>query len=152
MIVSSRRASYTYIKANVVSVCVFVTDIRGLQPCSRCGGPSRARCHDLLYIHCGCVMQFWAKRCAQRARRGCTEHNGRTKPAWAVRIKPVRAPHSVRRSRVPTSFRNVHHPPALPILNHKTKIILNLNIQRSQNVRGGSYTSSPRVGGIIHYK
>ncbi len=70
-------------------------------------GASRARCHGLLYIQCGCVMQFGAKRCAQRARRGCTGHDGRAKPAWAARTGPAGAPHSVRRSRVPTSVYEV---------------------------------------------
>jgi hypothetical protein len=59
-----------------------------------------ARCHDLLYIQCGCVMQFGAKRCAQWAKRGCTGHDGRAKPAWAARTRPAGAPHSVRRSQV----------------------------------------------------
>jgi hypothetical protein len=64
----------------------------------------RVRCHDLLYIQHGCVMQFGAKRCAQRARRGCIGHDGRAKSAWAARTRPIGAPHSVRRSRVPTSL------------------------------------------------
>jgi hypothetical protein len=34
-------------------------------------------------------MQFGAKRCAQRARRRCTRHDGRAKPAWATRTGPA---------------------------------------------------------------
>ncbi len=45
----------------------------------------QARCHDLLYIQCGCVMQFGAKWCIQQARRGCIGHDGRAKLAWAAR-------------------------------------------------------------------
>jgi hypothetical protein len=71
---------------------------------------NRARCHDLLYIQCGCVMQFGAKRCAQRARRGCTGHDGRALSAWAVRTGPIGAPHNVRKSRVPTSLKYVKPP------------------------------------------
>jgi len=63
--------------------------------------------HGLLYIQCGCVMQFGAKWCAQPARRGCTGHNGRAKPAWAARTGPAGAPHNVRRSQVPTSVYEV---------------------------------------------
>jgi hypothetical protein len=63
----------------------------------------RVRCHGLLYIQCGCMMQFGAKRCVQRARPGCTRHDGRAKPAWATCTGPARAPHSVRRSRIPTN-------------------------------------------------
>jgi hypothetical protein len=48
-------------------------------------------------------MQFGAKRCAQWARRGCTWHDGQAKLAWAARTGLPGAPHSVRRSRVPTS-------------------------------------------------
>jgi hypothetical protein len=54
----------------------------------------RARCHDLLYIQCGCMMQFGAKRCTQRAKPGCTGHAGRAKPAWVACIGLVRAPHA----------------------------------------------------------
>ncbi len=52
----------------------------------------RVRCHDLLYIQCGCVMQFGAKRCAQWVRRGCTGHDGWAKPAWATRTGLARPP------------------------------------------------------------
>ncbi len=38
-------------------------------------GVHRARCHSLLYIQCGCVMQFGAKWCAQWAKWGCTRHD-----------------------------------------------------------------------------
>ncbi len=49
----------------------------------------QARCHGLLYIQCGCVIQFGAKRCTQRARRGCTGHDEQAKPAQTTRIGPV---------------------------------------------------------------
>jgi hypothetical protein len=69
--------------ANMVSV--FLCLSQTFADCgqgSRWGG--RAKCHGLLYIQCGCVMQFGAKQCAQRARRGCTGHDGWAKPAWAA--------------------------------------------------------------------
>ncbi len=86
-----------------MSVCLYVhhRHLRIAARVAAAGG--RARCHGLLYIQCGCVMQFGAKRCAQRTRWGCTSHDGRAKPAWAARTGPAGAPHSVRRSRVPTS-------------------------------------------------
>jgi hypothetical protein len=52
------------------------------------------------------VMQFGAKRCAQRARRGRARHDGRAKSAWAARTGLAGAPHSVQRSRVPTNNDN----------------------------------------------
>ncbi len=79
--------SILYIKANVVSVCVFVTDIHGLRPGQLLR--DRARCHGLLYIQCGCVIQFGTKRCVQRAKWGCTRHNGQAKLAWAAHTGPV---------------------------------------------------------------
>ncbi len=96
--------SILYIKANVLSICLCVhhRHLRIVAKAVAVGG--RARCHGLLYIQCGCVMQFGAKQCAQQARWGCTGHAGRAKPAWAARTGPARAPHSVRRSRVPTSI------------------------------------------------
>ncbi len=39
-------------------------------------------------------MQFGAERCVQRARQGCTWHDGRAKPAWAMRTGPVGVPHA----------------------------------------------------------
>jgi hypothetical protein len=93
-----------YIKANVVSVCLCVHHKHSRIAAKAAAAGGRAKCHGLLYIQCGRVMQFGAKQCAQRARRGCTGHNGWAKPAWAARKGPAGAPHSVRRSRVPTSI------------------------------------------------
>jgi hypothetical protein len=44
----------------------------------------------------------WGQRCAQRARGGCTGHDGRAKPAWTACTGPAGAPHGVQRSGVPT--------------------------------------------------
>jgi hypothetical protein len=70
---------------------------------SRCEGPGGATAFYTSSVDAGCVMQFGAKQCAQQARRGCTGHDGRAKPAWAACTGPARVPHSVRRSPVPTS-------------------------------------------------
>jgi len=56
--------------ANVVSVCLCVRHRHSRIATKAAAAGGRARCHDLLYIQCGCVMEFGAKRCAQRARRG----------------------------------------------------------------------------------
>jgi hypothetical protein len=70
---------------NMVSICLCVRHRHSRIAVRAAAARGRARCHDLLYIHCGCVMQFGAKRCAQRARWGCTGHDGRAKPTWATR-------------------------------------------------------------------
>jgi hypothetical protein len=75
-----------------ICLCVCHRHSRIAAKATAVGG--RARCHGLLYIQCGCVMQFGAKWCAQQARRGCTEHDGQAKPAWATRTRPTRAPHA----------------------------------------------------------
>jgi hypothetical protein len=80
-----------YIKANVVSVCLCVRHRHSRITARVAAVGGRARCHGLLYIQCGCMMQFGAKR-AQRARRGCTRHDERAKPAWATRTRPAGAP------------------------------------------------------------
>jgi hypothetical protein len=84
-----------YIKANVVFVCLCVCHKHSRIAARAAAAGGRAKCHDLLYIQCGRVMQFGAKWCAQRARRGCTRHDGRAKPAWAARTRPAGAPHCV---------------------------------------------------------
>jgi len=89
--------------ANVVFVCLCVRHRHSRIVARAAAAGGRARCHGLLYIQCGCVMQFGAKRCVQRARRGCIGHDGQAKPAWAARTGHAGAPHSVRRSQVPTS-------------------------------------------------
>jgi hypothetical protein len=104
-----RRRGRRLHTANVVSVCLCVRHKHSRITARAVAAGGRARCHNLLYIQCGCVMQFGAKRCAQRARRGCTGHDGRAKPAWAARTGLAGAPHSVRRSRVPTSYNNPFH-------------------------------------------
>jgi hypothetical protein len=97
-----RRWGHRLHTANMVSVCLCVRHRHSRIAASAAVG-GWARCHGLLYTQCGCVMQFGAKRCAQWARRGCTRHDGRAKPAWAARTGHAGAPHNVRRSRVPTS-------------------------------------------------
>jgi hypothetical protein len=83
---------HLYIKANVVSVCVCVRRRHSQIAARAAVAGGRASCHDLLYIQCGCAMQFGAKRCAQWARWGWTGHDGRAKPAWAARTEPAATP------------------------------------------------------------
>jgi hypothetical protein len=56
--------------ANMVSVCLCVCHRHSRIAASATAVRGRARCQGLLYTQCGCVMQFGAKRCPQRARRG----------------------------------------------------------------------------------
>jgi hypothetical protein len=71
-----RRRGRCLHTANVVSVCLCVRHKHSRIATTTATAGGRARCHGLLYIQCGCVMQFGAKRCAQRARWGCTGHDG----------------------------------------------------------------------------
>ncbi len=96
-------------KANTMFVCLCVHHRHSRIPFRAAAAGGLARCHGLLYIQCGCVMQFGAKRCAQQAKQGCTGHDGRAKPAWATRTGPIGAPRSVQRSWVPTSPKKVHN-------------------------------------------
>ncbi len=100
------------IKANVVSVCLCVRHRHSRIATRATAAGGRARCHGLLYIQCGCVMQFGIKRCAQWARRGCTGHDGRAKPAFVCVSLGLKKPgdsQSVRRSRVLTSLTRDQH-------------------------------------------
>jgi hypothetical protein len=83
-------SSYILKQTWCLFVYVLVTDFHGLRPRQPLWG--RVRCHSLLYIQCGCVMQFGIKRCTQQAKRRCTGHDGQAKPAWAACTGPAGAP------------------------------------------------------------
>jgi hypothetical protein len=83
-----RRQGYRLHTTNVVSVCLCVRHTHSWIAARVAAVGGQARCQGLLYIQCGCVMQFGAKRWAQRAKRRCTRHDGWAKPAWAARTGP----------------------------------------------------------------
>jgi len=98
-----RRPGRRLHTVNMVSICLCVRHRHWRIATRATAAGDRARCHDLLNIQCGCVMQFGAKWCTQQARRGCTGHDGQAKPTWAARTGLAGAPHNVQRSWVPTS-------------------------------------------------